>query len=92
MLSQDAPKDALINMRIHSAMRDFIDHAAHVSGKDRSDFMLEAAREKAEEVLLDQTSFMLDDTQWDAFNTMLDHPPQASVGLKSLLATPAPWE
>jgi len=51
MLSQDSPKDALINMRTHSSTKAFIDSAAKALGKDRSDFVLEAAYEKAEEVL-----------------------------------------
>ena len=72
MLSQNTPKDALINMRIHSGTRDFIDQAAKVIGKDRSDFVLEAACEKAQEILMDQTTFFLNDEQWGAFNKMLD--------------------
>ncbi|TAE33172.1 MAG: DUF1778 domain-containing protein [Alphaproteobacteria bacterium] len=92
MLSHGTAKDALINMRIHSGMRDFIDRAAHILGKDRSDFMLEAAYEKAEEVLLNRTTFILSDEQWDAFNALLDSPPQANDKLRTLLATPAPWE
>lgn len=92
MLSQNSPKDALINMRIHSSTRDFIDRAAKTLGKDRSDFVLEAAYEKAEEVLLDQTSFVLNDEQWEAFNNMLDAPPKANDKLKKLLAKSAPWE
>ena len=92
MLSQNSRKDALINMRIHSATRDFIDRAAKALGKDRSDFVLEAAYEKAEEVLLDQTSFVLNDEQWETFNNLLDAPPKANDKLKKLLAKPAPWE
>ena len=92
MLPQETPKDALINMRIHSATRDFIDQAARTIGKDRSDFVLEAAYEKAQEILLDQTAFALDDEQWDAFNKILDAPPKINNKLKKLLATKAPWE
>ncbi len=92
MLSQDSRKDALINMRIHSSTRDFIDRAAKALGKDRSDFVLEAAYEKAEEVLLDQTSFVLNDKQWEAFNNLLDSPPKVNGKLKKLLAKSAPWE
>ena len=92
MLSQDSRKDALINMRIHSSTKDFIDRAAKALGKDRSDFVLEAAYEKAEEVLLDQTAFVLNDEQWEAFNNLLDSPPKMNDRLKKLLAKPAPWE
>ncbi len=92
MLSQNSPKDALINMRIHSSTRDFIDQAAKAIGKDRSGFILEAAYEKAEEILLDQTTFELNDEQWVAFNKMLNAPPKVNDKLKKLLAATAPWE
>lgn len=92
MLSQDTPKDTLINMRVHSSTRDFIDQAARSIGKDRSDFMLEAAYEKAQEILLDRTLFILDDAQWEEFNRILDNPPKPNEKLIKLLNTAAPWE
>ena len=91
MLSPDSPKDALINMCIPDRTRYFIDRAARAVGKDRSDFVLEAARERAEEILLEQTTLVLDDEQWETFNQLLDTPPKASNKLIKLLATPAPW-
>lgn len=92
MLTQDAKKDTLINMRVHSSTRDFIDQAAKSVGKDRSDFMLDAACEKAQEILMDRTELLLDDTQWQAFNNILDNPPEPNERLLALLATKAPWE
>ena len=92
MLTQDAKKDTLINMRVHSSTRDFIDQAAKSVGKDRSDFMLDAACEKAQEILMDRTELLLDDTQWQAFNNILDNPPEPNEKLLALLATKAPWE
>ncbi|MEE8058449.1 MAG: DUF1778 domain-containing protein [Pseudomonadales bacterium] len=92
MLSQDTPKNTLINMRVHSSTRDFIDQAAKSIGKDRSEFMLDAAYEKAQEILLDRTEFFLDDVQWEAFNCILDNPPKPNEKLLTLLATKAPWE
>ena len=92
MLSQDTKKDSLINMRVHSSTRDFIDQAAKSIGKDRSDFMLEAAYEKAQEILMDRTEFVLDDAQWEAFNTILNNPPKANEKLLAILSTKAPWE
>lgn len=92
MLSQNTRKDTLINMRVHSSTRDFIDQAAKSIGKDRSDFMLDAAYEKAQEILLDRTEFLLDDDQWEAFNRILDKPPKVNEKLLTLLAKKAPWE
>ena len=64
----------------------------YIAKTDRSDFVLKAAYEKAEEVLLDQTAFVLNDEQWEAFNHLLDAPPKVNDKLKKLLAKPAPWE
>jgi uncharacterized protein (DUF1778 family) len=82
----------MINIRVHSSTRDFIDQAAKSIGKDRSDFMLDAAYEKAQEILMDRTEFLLDDAQWDEFNRILDNPPKPNNKLLKLLATTAPWE
>ncbi len=92
MLAQDKKKDTLINMRVHSSTRDFIDQAASSIGKDRSDFMLEAACEKAQEILMDRTELLLSDAQWQAFNNILDSPPKPNEKLLTLLSTKAPWE
>jgi uncharacterized protein (DUF1778 family) len=45
------------NIRIKPATRNFDDRAAEVTGKSRTDFMLEASERCAEEVLLDRTIF-----------------------------------
>ena len=50
-------RDAAINLRALPAQRDLIDHAANLLGKNRSDFMLEAACDKAQSVVLDQVFF-----------------------------------
>ena len=48
-------RDAAINLRALPEQRDLIDHAANLLGKNRSDFMLEAACDRAQAVVLDQT-------------------------------------
>jgi uncharacterized protein (DUF1778 family) len=47
-------RDAAINLRALPQQRDLIDQAAQLMGKNRSDFMLEAACDKARSVVLDQ--------------------------------------
>ena len=46
-------RDAAINLRALPEQRDLIDHAAQLLGKNRSDFMLEAACDRAQAVLLE---------------------------------------
>lgn len=47
----------VINLRTPASQRELIDRAAQLQGKSRTEFMLEASREKAQQVLLDQTLF-----------------------------------
>jgi len=86
-----AMRDADINLRALPAQRDLIDQAAQLLGKNRSDFMLEAACDKAQSVLLDQVFFSLDADKYRQFVALLDAPVQANPGLERLLAVKAPW-
>ncbi|MBI3713474.1 MAG: DUF1778 domain-containing protein [Burkholderiales bacterium] len=83
---------AAINLRALPEQRDLIDQAATVLGKNRSDFMLEAACERAQAVLLDQVFFGLDAQKFQQFTAMLDAPQSANEGLERLMAVKAPWE
>ena len=85
-------RDAAINLRALPEQRELIDQAAQLLGKNRSDFMLEAACERAQAVLLDQVYFRLNEEQFEAFTAMLDAPPAPNEGLERLMAITAPWE
>lgn len=84
-------RDAAINLRALPEQRDLIDQAAQLLGKNRSDFMLEAACQKAQAVLLDQVFFKLDHDKFRRFNKLLDAPPARNPGLERLMAVMAPW-
>ena len=85
-------RDAAINLRALPQQRDLIDQAAQALGKSRSDFMLEAACDKARSVLLDQVFFSLDAARFHQFTAMLDaSAPAPDAGLQRLLAVKAPW-
>lgn len=85
-------RDAAINLRALPEQRDLIDQAADLLGKNRSDFMLEAACDRAQAVILDQVFFGLDARKFKRFTAMLDAPPAANPGLERLLAVKAPWK
>jgi uncharacterized protein (DUF1778 family) len=85
-------RDAVINVRLTTKLRDLIDRAAAVVGKTRSDFILESARKHAVDVLLDQRLFSLDAAQYEEFLRVLDQAPQPNARLKQLLASKSPWE
>lgn len=84
-------RDAPINLRALPEQRDLIDQAATLLGKNRSDFMLEAACERAQSVLLDQVFFKLDTDKFQQFIAVLDAPPSANPGLARLMSVKAPW-
>jgi len=85
-------REASINIRALRAQRDLIDKAAAVRNKTRSDFMLEAACQEAENVLLDQRLFQLDDEAYEALQLVLNAPVQENQQLRKLLKKRAPWE
>jgi uncharacterized protein (DUF1778 family) len=84
-------RDAAINLRAKPEQRDLIDQAAAALGKTRSDFMLEAACDRAQSVLLDRVVFRLDERRFEDFLRRLDAPPASPVGLDRLMAVKAPW-
>ncbi|NML17680.1 DUF1778 domain-containing protein [Azohydromonas sp. G-1-1-14] len=81
-----------INVRAPEEVRELIDRAAALSGKTRTDFMLEASSEKARQVLLDQTLFQLDEAQFQAFEALMSAPLKDNEAVRRLLSTRAPWE
>ena len=85
-------RDAPINLRALPAQRDLIDQAAVLLGKNRSDFMLEAACERAQAVVLDQVFFGLDTDRFQAFTALLDAPVSPDHGLARLMAVQPPWD
>lgn len=89
---KEAMREAAINLRALPQQRDLIDHAAALLGKNRSDFMLEVACERAQAVLLDQVFFKLDTQRFEQFAALLDAPPSENAGLKTLLAVESPWQ
>lgn len=84
-------RDAAINLRARPDQRDLIDQAAAVLGKNRSDFMLEAACERARAVVLDQVFFNLDAEKFRQFTETLDAPAASNPGLRRLMDMQAPW-
>ena len=91
MTSQKTAVRSTLNLRISPEERDLIDTAANIQGKNRTDFILEAARQAAEETLLDRTIFWVSPQAYAEFVALLDAPPQPNERLRKTLQTPAPW-
>ncbi|MDV9031448.1 DUF1778 domain-containing protein [Pseudomonas sp. RAC1] len=91
--SQDRSKSVALNMRVAEHRRDLIDAAVEIVGGDRTTFVLDAACKRAEEVLLEQRLFLLDDQAFDQFAKALEnHPIRSNACVKKLLARPKRWD
>ena len=89
---RQGPKRQSLNLRIKVEERGLIDRAAKTLGKNRTDFMLDAARRAAEDALLDRTIFTATPKAYAEFLARLDAPPQPNERLRKTLRTKAPWE
>ena len=87
-----APKRETLNLRIKPELRGMIDRAAELSGKSRTDFVLEAARRAAEDAMLDRSLFSVGREVYAEFLARLDAPPQANARLREALRSTAPWD
>ena len=85
-------RDVTIDLHANQRQRALIDRAAETLGKNRSDFMVEAACRAADAVLLDRRFFLPDEKAYKRFTVALDKPPSDNPKLRRLLASKAPWE
>ena len=84
------PKRQSLNLRIKPEERGLIDRAAKTLGKNRTDFVLDAARRAAEDALLDRTVLTVSPKAYAEFLARLDAPPQPNERLQKTLRTVAP--
>lgn len=82
---------AALNMRIQPDLRNLIDQAAELTGKNRTDFVLDAARQAAHATLLDQVHVQLKPKAYAAFLQRLDAPPQLNKRLRKTMQSPPVW-
>src|ERR1019366_2552192 len=91
-LTNISSKRETLNIRIKPEERELIDRAAKARGKNRTDFILEAARSAVEETLLDQALMVVGADAYAKFLERLDAPPRINERLRKTMQTPAPWE
>jgi uncharacterized protein (DUF1778 family) len=85
-------KRETLNIRIKPEERNLIDRAAKTRGKNRTDFILEAARLAAEDALLDQVIISVSSEAYAQFLARLDMPPKPNARLLKTMQTTPPWE
>ncbi len=81
-----------LGLRATQRQQQLIHRAAEALNKSVTEFVLESACEAAENTLLDQRLFMLEDDDWQKFKAALDQPVKVKPGLQNLMKEKAPWE
>ena len=81
-------KSERIDVRASTMVKQLLQEAARVSHKSVSEFLLDAGVTAAAQTLADRRRFVLDDTQWQAFQEALDRPVQSKPRLSKLLREP----
>lgn len=85
-------KRETLNLRIKPEVRGLIDYAAELTGKNRTDFVLDAARQAAENALLDRAVLRVSAKAYANFVARLDAAPKPNERLQRSLQTAAPWK
>jgi uncharacterized protein (DUF1778 family) len=85
-------KDDVIQIRASAEAKALIQRAAALKGQKLSEFMLDSARARAEETILDQRVFFLDDETHARFLELLDNPPKLSADARARLRRKPLWE
>ena len=83
------PRRDTLNLRIKPEERGLIDRAAALTGKTRTDFVLEAARRAAVDALTERTLFVVDEKAYTKFLAALDAPPRPNDRLVRTMQTRA---
>jgi uncharacterized protein (DUF1778 family) len=81
-----------LSMRILPETRHLINEAAELTGKTVTDFVLDAARNAARDMLLDRKVISLNNKAYAAFVALLDAAPKPNERLRKSLQTPAVWK
>jgi len=81
-----------LNIRIQAEQRGLIDRAAKARGKNRTDFILDAACRAAEDALLDRALIVVSPKAYAEFVARLDAPAKPNERLRRTMRAPTPWK
>jgi uncharacterized protein (DUF1778 family) len=81
-----------LDLRLTAAAKRALQSAAAAARRSVSEFVLETALARAEEMLPDRQRFGLDAEQWSAFHAALDAPPRPTPRLDVLFREPSVFE
>ena len=81
-----------LTIRMDHELNDLIEHAAELVGSNRTDFVLDAARRAAQDLLLDRSTVLMRPKAFREFVARVNAPPRPNKRLIVSMRTPAPWE
>ena len=88
MATVNLSKTERIDVRATTLTKQLLQDAARASHKNVSEFLLDAGVTAAAQTLADRRQFVLDESQWQAFQVALDRPVQNKPRLRKLLREP----
>ena len=80
-----------LNIRASQAEKAVVEEAASLTHMGVSQFMLQAALRSAEEVLADQSRFLVPAERWREFVARLDRPARVVPALSDAASKPSPF-
>lgn len=80
------------NLRVTPEDQALIDRAVSASGLTRTDFVLQAARLAAQELLIEQTWLSVGAEPFERFTDALNAPPHTKERLRRTMGAPRPWQ
>lgn len=92
MGAMTAMKDERLAVRMTARQRQIIERAAAVTGRNITEFSVQALTERAEEVLTDQRLFGVSQDAWDEFVACLDEPARPVAELVGLMRRPSVFD
>lgn len=84
----NSSKSERIDVRASVPVKQLLQEAARACHKNVSEFLLDAGVNAAAHTLADRRQFVLDPSQWQAFQEALDRPVQPKPRLAKLLSEP----
>lgn len=84
-------KSDRFNIRATPYEKALVEQAARASRMTASQFVMEAAVRSAEEIVADQTRFVVAPADWDAFVAALDRPARSIPALQRAAAKQSPF-
>jgi uncharacterized protein (DUF1778 family) len=82
----------VIQIRASVEAKALLNRAAALRGQKLSEFMLDSARRRAEETILDQRTFFLTPDAHKRFLALLDRPPKLGRNLRARMRRKPAWE